>query len=285
MLMITRGGTGRQADGSPAGLWVVNEGHAGDSSPSWRLFCFPHAGGGPSFFRSWGASLRPEIAVRRVLLPGREWRLEEQPFRHIADLMDPLCAALEPHLDQPYALFGHSMGAAVAYEVARRFSAGGAKGPACLIVSGRRAPGLAGNHRRVHALPDDEFVSEVVRLNGIPPEVLSEPDLLSMLLPTLRADYELAETYRPLAGDRLDCPVVAYMGTSDPEVQYPEMLAWREVTTSGFSVRAFRGDHFYLKGGQPDVLNAIREDLASLVRALGDASPVRALGDQALAVS
>jgi surfactin synthase thioesterase subunit len=153
------------------------------------------------------------------------------------------------------------MGAAVAYEVARRFSASGTGGPACLIVSGRRAPGLDGNHRLLSALPDGEFVAEVARLNGIPPEVLSEPELLSMLLPTLRADYELAETYQPLAGDRLDCPVVAYMGTSDPEVQYPEMLAWREVTTSGFSVRAFRGDHFYLKGGRPDVLNAIREDL------------------------
>ena len=264
--MIQRGGTDRQAGGSPAGLWLANEGYAGDSSASWQLFCFSHAGGGPSFFRDWGACLRPEIAVQRVQLPGREWRLAERPFRDIADLVDPLCAALQPHLDQPYALFGHSMGAAIAYEVARRFSATGTGAPACLIVSGRRAPGLASNHRRVSKLPDDEFVSEVARLNGIPPEVMGEPELLSMLVPTLRADYELAETYQALPGARLDCPVVAYLGTSDPEVQYTEMLAWRKATTSAFSVRVFRGDHFYLKGSRPDVLNAIREDLGLAVR-------------------
>ena len=169
--------------GSLAGPWVVNDGRAGDSGSSCQLFCFPHAGGGPSFFRPWSAGLRPEIAVRRVLLPGREGRLEEQPFRHIADLVDPLCAALEPLLEQPYALFGHSMGAAVAYEVGRRLSGAGMAGPRCLIVSGRKAPGHALNRRLLHGLPDEEFVREVARLNGIPPEVLSEPELLSMLRP------------------------------------------------------------------------------------------------------
>ena len=258
--MIKLGGTDRQA-GGPVGLWVVNEGRAEDSAASWQVFCFSHAGGGPSFFRPWGAFLQPEIAVRRVLLPGRESRLEEPPFRCIADLVDPLCAALEEHLDRPYALFGHSMGAAVAYEVARRFSAAGTGGPRCLIVSGRQAPGLAAQHRRLSALPDDEFVAEVARLNGIPPEVLGEPELLSMLLPTLLADYELSETYRPLPGAPVDCPVVAYMSTSDPEVEYTEMLAWRKVTAGEFSIRVFPGDHFYLKGGRPDVLNAVREDL------------------------
>jgi medium-chain acyl-[acyl-carrier-protein] hydrolase len=101
----------------------------------------------------------------------------------------------------------------------------------------------------------------VARLNGIPPEVLNEPELLSMLLPTLRADFELAETYQPLPGGRLGCPVVAYMSTSDPEVDYDEVLGWREVTTGEFTMRVFRGDHFYLKGGRPDVLNAVGEDL------------------------
>jgi surfactin synthase thioesterase subunit len=259
--MIKRDGAGRQGAGSPAGLWVVNHPDAEDTTASRQLFCFSHAGGGPSFFRPWGAGLRPEIAVRRVLLPGREGRLEEPPFRHIADLLDPLCAGLEPHLDQPYALFGHSMGALVAYEVARRLSAAGTAGPACLIVSGRAAPGLARDRRRLSGLPDDEFVSEVARLNGIPPEVQSDPELLSLLLPALRADYELAETYHPLPGGHLNCPVVAYMSTSDPEVQYTEMLAWRKVTSGEFSIRVFRGDHFYLKAGRADVLHAVREDM------------------------
>jgi len=240
--------------------WVVDDGLGGSSDAHRQLFCFPHAGGGPAFFRSWRDQLAPEIAVRRVLLPGREWRIEESPFRHITELLGPLCAALEPHLDQPYALFGHSMGAIVAYEVARWFSRCSQGGPRCLIVSGRRAPGLAPG-RLLSELPDDEFVAEVGRLNGIPPQVLGESGLLELVLPALRADFELAETYQPLPGGRLDCPVVAYLGTDDPEVDSDGMLRWREVTTGEFSVRAFRGDHFYLKGGRPDVLSAVRDDL------------------------
>jgi surfactin synthase thioesterase subunit len=253
--------------------WVVDDGH----DAARQLFCFAHAGGGPSFFRPWRAPLAPEIAVRRILLPGREWRLEESPFRHITELVGPLCAALEPYLDQPYALFGHSMGAVVAYEVARRLSGPSRSAPTCLIVSGRRAPGLASNRPQVSGLPDDEFLAEVRRLNGIPAEVLNEPELLDMLLPTLRADYELAETYQPLSGDRLDCPVVAYMSTADPEVDYAGVLRWREVTTGEFAVRVFRGDHFYLKGGRPDVLNAVRDDLRPDRRAPA-ANPIAAAG-------
>jgi medium-chain acyl-[acyl-carrier-protein] hydrolase len=258
------GGGGAHTDGArrqPASRWVADDGRPEDSGASRQLFCFAHAGGGPAFFRPWTAALAPEITVRRVLLPGREWRLGEPPFRHIAELVGPLCAALEPYLDQPYALFGHSMGAVVAYEVARRFSGPAGAAPACLIVSGRRSPGLASGRLRLSSLPDDEFLAEVGRLNGIPAEVLSEPELLEMVLPPLRADFELAETYQPLPGGRLRCPVAAYMSTGDPETDYDGVLGWRETTTGEFSVRAFRGDHFYLKAGRPDVLNAVREDL------------------------
>jgi surfactin synthase thioesterase subunit len=248
------------AQASPSVRWVVDDGSGEGFEAARHLFCFAHAGGGPSFFRPWRAPLAPEIAVRRVLLPGREWRLEEPPARHITELLGPLCAALTPCLDQPYALFGHSMGAVVAFEVARWFSRSSGAGPRCLIVSGRRAPGLACD-RRLSELPDDEFVAEVGRLNGIPPEVLAEPGLLDVVLPALRADFELAETYQPLPGGRLDCPVVAYLSTDDPEVSYDGVLRWREVTTGEFSVRVFRGDHFYLKGGRPDVLEAVRDDL------------------------
>jgi medium-chain acyl-[acyl-carrier-protein] hydrolase len=266
--MIRQGAGGQASSSIPAGPWLANDGHGAACGAAWQLFCFAHAGGGPSFFRPWVPVLQPEIAVRRVLLPGREWRLDEQPFRRVADLVGPLCAALEPHLGQPYALFGHSMGAVVAYEVARRLAAAGAGGPACLIVSGRNPPGLPGDGRQLSALPEEEFAAEVARLNGIPPEVLGEPGLLSVLLPTLRADYELTEAYRPLpGGGRLDCPVVAYLGTSDPAVQYAQMLEWRNETAGEFSMRLFSGDHFYLKGGRPDVLNAIREDLSLAVRA------------------
>lgn len=253
--------------------WVTGETHASGSGSARRLFCFPHAGGGPSFFRPWHAELAPETAVRAVLLPGRESRLGEPPFRRIADVVEPLASALEPFLDLPYAFFGHSLGAVIAYEVARWLSAHSAAGPECLLVSGRRAPAAAPPHRRISELPDDQFLAQLQRLNGVPPEVLSEPELIGMLLPVLRADFELAETYRPLPGGRLDCPVVAYLSTSDPEVGYSEVLGWRDVTKGGFSVRVFRGDHFYLRGARADVLSAIREDLLAGTSRLSSPAP------------
>jgi surfactin synthase thioesterase subunit len=240
------------------GRWVSG---TEDSGEPWQLFCFAHAGGGPSFFRSWRAALAPDAAVRPIMLPGRESRLDEPPLRQLPRLVESLCGALEPCLDRPYGLFGHSLGAVVAYEVARRLSISSRLGPACLIVSGHRAPGLPRDQRRLSQLPDEEFVAEVTRLNGIPREVLSAPGFLSMHLPALRADYELAETYQPLPGGRLDCPVAAYLGISDPGADYDSVRGWREVTTDQFSIRVFRGGHFYLKQGRPDVINAVREDL------------------------
>ncbi len=260
-----------------AGPWVVTEDLAGDPGIP-QLFCFAHAGGGPSFFRPWRAALAPGIAVCPIALPGREGRLDERPFRRITELVEPLGAALLPHLspDRPYALFGHSMGAVAAYEVARWLTSHARAGPACLLVSGRRAPGTAPPGQRISALPDDQFLAAVRQLNGMPLEVLREPELLSMLLPALRADFELAETYRPLPGGRLGCPVAAYLSTSDPEVTPAGVLGWQEVTTGEFSVRVFRGDHFYLKGDRPDVLSAVREDLRRARVASPDRAPAAA---------
>jgi medium-chain acyl-[acyl-carrier-protein] hydrolase len=161
------------------------------------------------------------------------------------------------------------MGSVVAYEVARRFSGGSRPGPTCLLVSGRQAPRVTSGRRQLWKLPDDEFVAEVARLGGTPPEVLEQPDLLSMLLPALRADFELSESYQPLPGGRLTCPVMAYMGTDDSEVGHSELLRWYEETSGEFTMRVFAGDHFYLKAGRPDVLSAVRQDLrrAATVRA------------------
>jgi len=225
-----------------------------------RLFCFAHAGGGVAFFRPWRLALAPAVDVRPVLLPGRESRIRELPYRRIEQLLDPLAAALLPHLDRPYALFGHSLGSIIAYEVARRLSAGGS-GPACLLVSGRRAPTLPSTRRQFSALPEDEFVAAVATLNGTPPEVLRQPQLLRLLLPALRADFELNETYRPLPGPVLRCPLGAYLGAADPEVDPAELLGWHRETAGEFTLRMFPGDHFYLRDGRPEVLAAVRHDL------------------------
>jgi medium-chain acyl-[acyl-carrier-protein] hydrolase len=230
-----------------------------------RLFCFAHAGGGATFFRPWRLALAPDIDVLPVILPGRESRLRELPYRRVEQLLEPLCAALEPHLDRPYALFGHSLGSIVAYEVARRLSAGGGPGPAGLLVSGRRAPRLATSRRPFCGLPDAEFLAALGGLGGTPPEVLDEPELVRMLLPALRGDFELNESYAALPGPRLRCPIVAAMGAADPEVDRTELLGWHEETSGDFTMRVFAGGHFYLKGDRPDVRTALRQDLERLM--------------------
>ena len=252
--------------------WIGGTGNTGTANAPERLFCFPHAGGGPAFFRPWCREFAPDVDVRPIQLPGRETRLGEQPYRRLADLLDPLCAALDPYLDRPYAFFGHSMGALVAFEVARRLSAGSRPGPACLMVSGRRGPTLPSRRPIIFDRPDGEFLAEVARLGGMPPEVLAQPDLVELLLPLLRADYELSETYRRLPGGPLTCPVVAYGGAADPEVERSELAGWEPETTGGFTVRIFPGDHFYLKEA-PEVVRAVRQDLRHAQAFASDVAP------------
>lgn len=226
-----------------------------------RLLCFAHAGGGAAFFFPWRRALGPRVEVRPVVLPGRESRSREPAFRSLEALLGPLCDALAPHLDRPYAMFGHSMGAVVAYEAARRLAAAGCP-PALLAVSGRRAPGAPRTRRPFSGLPDRDFLAALAALNGTPAEVLGDDRLLHAMLPTLRADIELNERYARLPGPPLACPLVAYAGSSDPEVDLEELLAWHEETSGPFTLRSFAGDHFYLKGARADVMSALRRDLA-----------------------
>ncbi|SNY24407.1 thioesterase II family protein [Paractinoplanes atraurantiacus] len=228
-----------------------------------RLLCFAHAGGGAGFFQPWRPVLAPEVAVCPVVLPGRETRVREEPYRRVEDLLGPLVDGLGGHLDRPYAILGHSMGAVLAYEVARRLTGAGAA-PLCLFVSGRRAPRTPTRRPALHRLPEDEFLRAVGLLNGTPPEVLAQGDVIKLFLPSLRADFELNEVYAPLPGPPLDCPVSALTGDADPEVNLDEIAAWRETTRGAFTLRVFRGDHFYLKGAPPEVLAAIRADLRRL---------------------
>ncbi|MET8727399.1 alpha/beta fold hydrolase [Streptomyces parvus] len=249
-----------------ANRWLAGDAGVSTDSAAVRLFCFAHAGGGSTAYRPWRHALAPGIDVRSIVLPGREARVRELPYRRVEQLLHPLCEALEPYLDRPYAFFGHSLGSVLAYEVARRFSAGPQGGPGLLIVSGRRGPRLPTSRRGFSTLPDAEFLAGLGVLGGTPPEVLGEEQLLRLLLPTLRADFELNESYRTLPGPRLRCPVAAYMGTDDTEVDRPELLAWGEETTGEFGLRVFPGGHFYLKDEGNDVLGAVRQDLE---RALG----------------
>jgi len=228
-----------------------------------RLLCFPWAGVGPAVYRQWAEAFPPDIEVGAILLPGREARLREVPFTRLEPLVDALVTGLRPHMDLPFAMFGHSMGALVAFHVACRFRQEGPGEPAHLFLSARRAPHLPLRYPPIAHLGDAEFVTEVRRrYNGIPDEVLRHPDLLALLLPALKADMALIEGYTHREDGRLQCPITTYGGLDDPEATQAELVSWREQTRGPLSVRMFPGTHFFVQTAQAAVLRAIRDDLA-----------------------
>lgn len=225
--------------------------------PRVRLVCFPHAGGTAGFFRTWAAGFAPDVEVLGVQYPGREDRIREAVPETMECLARLVAEALGPVLDRPVALFGHSMGAAAAYLVARRL--GAQAGVTRLFVSGRPAP-LRDRGGSAHLLGDDELWEELRRLGGTSEEVLDCPELRRLVLPTVRADYRLSETCRPAAGT-LGCPVTAFLGDRDPEVTLDEAMGWAETTRAGFSLQVFPGAHFYLVAQQAELLRAIGRTL------------------------
>jgi medium-chain acyl-[acyl-carrier-protein] hydrolase len=205
-----------------------------------------------------------DIEVGAVHLPGREGRLREPAFTRIEPLIDAAAAGLRPYLDRPFALFGHSMGALVAYELARRFRAEGWGEPTHLFVSGRRAPHLPPRHPAITHLPDAEFVEEIRRrYNGIPDEVLRHPDLLALLVPGLRADLTLIEAYVNRPGGPLECPISAYGGAADPEATSAELVGWRQHTRGAVSVQVFPGGHFFVQSAYEELVQSVKAELAA----------------------
>ncbi|SHJ69064.1 pyochelin biosynthetic protein PchC [Nocardiopsis flavescens] len=221
-----------------------------------RLVCLPHAGGGAGAYRAWAPLLPDGVDLVCVQYPGREDRFGEPPARDMAALVRAVAGELAPLLDRPYALFGHSMGSAVAFELARALRAGGAPGPERLFASGRRAPADA-PAGRVHEGDDDALVDELLRLGGTEEEVLADPGLREAVLGYIRADYRLIERYRPLPGPVLDCPVSVFLGDADPEVDAQTAARWAATTTGRVDVQVFPGDHFYLVPRRGAVLRAL----------------------------
>lgn len=231
---------------------------------SLKLFCFPYAGGSASIYREWFDSLPSWIDICPIQLPGREGRLLEKPITSIPLIIDELVKNLGDELNQDYAIFGHSMGALIGFEFARALSQKG-KSPVVLFVSGRNAPQIK-REKMVHKLPDDEFLMELKRLNGTPQQVLEHKELMELLLPIIRADFEAFETYKYVPKAPLTCPIVALGGIEDYEVPQEQLQAWKEHTISRFKIEMLEGDHFFIHQQKEKVLQIILQELAAFLK-------------------
>lgn len=226
-----------------------------------RLVCVPFAGGGTSVYREWAAHLPDEVEVVAAALPGREGRIAEPALDSVDALAAGLVAGLSTHLDRPFALFGHSMGALVAFEVIRRLRPMGLE-PVHFFASAHKAPHVRTKRTPDrHPLPDDEFVAAVDRLNGIPTEILENAEFMEMILPSLRADFRAAETYDYRPGLPLHCPISAYGGLDDDGVIHEDIEAWGHHTRGAFRVQMFPGDHFFVNSSRERLLRSICTDL------------------------
>lgn len=235
---------------------------AGDlESPGERLYCFPWAGGGTSSYLGWKQALAGAANVIAIRLPGREDRVAEPPLASIAEAVDALVEEFIRHAEQPFSFFGHSMGAVLAFETARRLRDSGAAGPRAIIASAARAPVYRIGHQPPPDPSREEFIAELRRLKGIPPEVLENPQLLELALPAIEADSRLYRKYVHLPGVPLTIPVFAYRGESDPNITDEHVARWAEMTKGSFSRRVFPGGHFYIESCRDTLMAAIREDL------------------------
>jgi pyochelin biosynthetic protein PchC len=227
--------------GSKRDLWLRRSVPSAPRSP--QLICCPHAGGSASFYRPVALAMSPQVDVCSVQYPGRQDRRLEPGVDSIETLADQIFEALHP-IDVPFALLGHSMGAVVAFELARRLEAV-KNPPAALFVSGRRGPRLQ-KAGRVHLRDDRGLIEEIRSLSGTDQALLQDEEILAMILPVLRSDYRAIETYRPASGEPLSCPIVALIGASDPQVTVDEAQFWAAESTGPFALEVHPGDHFYL---------------------------------------
>jgi medium-chain acyl-[acyl-carrier-protein] hydrolase len=227
-----------------------------------RLFCFPYSGGSASVFRTWPDNLPQEVELCAIQLPGRGARLEEPPFTRLSQLVQTLAQVLRPYLNVPFALFGHSLGAFISFELVRQLRKQNDPGPLHLFVAGQRAPQLPDPDPPIHHLPERKLIEEICsRYNAIPQEVLEEAELIHLLLPALRADFTIIEMYSYIDERPLDCPISSFGGLQDRSLKQEDLAAWRDQTRSSFTLRMFPGDHFFTESARPELLQALSDDL------------------------
>ncbi len=228
------------------------------------LFCFPFAGGGASAYNQWIKKMQSELTVCPIQLPGREDRIRERPYENFSELLDDLEKAIFSVLKGSFALWGHSMGGKIAYELEKRMEKRGCIAK-CFLVSGCKAPHLQEPNPISH-LSDDEFKKELKRFEGMPKEILDNQELIDYFLPMLRADFKMNELYNDNTATTLMCPIVAFAGKDDKEANAEEMKAWRVYTENNFDYEIFSGGHFYIRDQQEKVIQTVKDQLRRFSR-------------------
>ncbi len=221
-----------------------------------QLFLFPYAGGGPAVFGKWLVEFDTHIEAFIAHYPGRGSRHNEPPITQINTLVDKLAQAIQPLLNKPFAFFGHSFGALIAVELAKRIQ------PQVLFISGCGAPHLPNPYPLIHHLPDPEFIKSLQELDGIPAEISDNSELMELLLPMLRADFEAFESYQPTS-HQLSCPIIAFGGLDDPRNGQEQLEGWDILTNARFKSQYFPGDHFFITNHKTEVIASINSELIS----------------------
>ena len=232
------------------------------NEPHCQLYCFPYGGVGASVFKKWTKYLDPDIELIGIQMPGRETKIKEPPFLQMKPLVKALanCMPRKPRL--PYAFYGHSLGALIAFELTVELQMAGYQGPNHLIVSGCRAPHIHNQRKPINQLPDDQFIEAIRKLGGTPEEVLQNEILMEVFLPILRSDFTLFENYVYEEKLPLEIPILAFSGIEDQEVGKDDLLAWKTYTKKEFKPKFFPGNHFFLE-------NQYQQLIASFLPVLG----------------
>ncbi len=256
-------------------LWARRYGPPGPPRPALRLLCLPHAGGGASEFRDWRLAERLGAEIWAVQLPGRENRLAERPFRRISPLAAKLADELAPLMTGPFVVFGHSMGALLAFELTRSLRRAGRVLPSHMFLSGHRAPHLPPRQEPASQLPDDEFIARLEQMADGARSPMRDPELMRMLAPMVRADFELCERYRYRDEPPLPVPFTCFAANADSEVEPDDVFAWEAHTSRFARTRLYPGGHLFVRDRLAEILTDMTADLlATSARPHGpDAAP------------
>ncbi|MGK7940903.1 MAG: thioesterase II family protein [Crocosphaera sp.] len=219
-----------------------------------RLFCFPYAGGGSNIFRQWPNQLSKRVEVCSIRLPGREQRIREKLITKLDCLLETMTPYLLPYLDKPFAFFGHSMGALISFEFARYLFKNQGLCPFHLFISGYGNPKFKKSKTPIANLPEALFIEEIRSLNGTPQAVLEDEELMKLLVPILRADFSILETYVYQEFHPLTCPITVFGGLEDERTTEEELQAWCQETQEACSLNMFPGDHFFIHSQESNIL-------------------------------